>query len=63
MNLKRCRIVDLSAPSLDPYGLVDEAGEIRHTGPNPHRLSDWAFDHGADEVRHDYDLRAWEERR
>lgn len=46
----------------NPYAVLDETGDVRQSGPNPHRLSDWAFDHGADECRHDYDLRAWERR-
>lgn len=57
------RIVDWTHElPLNPYAVLDETGAVRLTGPNPHRLSDYAFDHGADDVRHDYDLLAWERR-
>lgn len=37
------------------YALVDDTGTVRRTHESPSRLSEWAFDNGADEVRHEYD--------
>ena len=53
--MKRYRIVD------DPvvargYVLLDEKSTEVRSGKNPRKLSEWAFDNGADEVRHDEDL-------
>ncbi len=38
------------------YLLVDEAGILVRVSNDPRKLSVWAFDNGADSVRHEYDL-------
>lgn len=53
---------DYDCSSIDPpligFNLLNQAGteRIAHCA-SAKRLSDWAFEHGCSEVRHDYDLR------
>lgn len=53
-------VADLQEDGL--YLLLDEDDVIQIMDRSTRRLSDWAFDNGADEVRHSYDLVAYEER-
>ncbi len=54
------RIVD-SLDEAFPFALHDDAGNPIQIDRNPHRLADFALENGADVVRHDYDIRDWEE--
>ena len=38
-----------------PYALLDETDTVVRVDTEPAKLSRWAFDNGADEVRHEYD--------
>lgn len=40
----------------DTFHLYDETGKLIMNDVSRHKLTDFAFDHGADEVLHDYDL-------
>lgn len=57
--MKVYKIVDTSEGDL---ALVDEGNAIVQRSDNARRLSDYGFSNGADQIRHDYDLIAYEER-
>lgn len=38
------------------FFLLDETGAVRCKDESRFKMSNFAFDHGADEVRHEYDL-------
>lgn len=49
------RLVDtIPAETRNPYTLIDDTGTHRDMGLSKSRLADFAFEHGADEVSHDY---------
>lgn len=47
--------VSLSAGD-ERFCLYDDTGLLIMSDVSRHKLTDFAFDHGADEVLHDYDL-------
>lgn len=51
-KLKTFTIVD-GIGTAHPYLLIDDTDTVVRTGSKPRELADWAFDVGADEVRHE----------
>lgn len=53
--MKKYVIVEIQ-DTAGPYALQDAEGKTVRIGYDPRKLSAWAFDNGAQEVRHDEDL-------
>jgi len=50
---------ETSAAGSGKFWMVDNEGEMQWSPveeQSRHKMAEFAFDHGADEVRHDYDL-------
>ncbi len=55
MNLGRAFTLQYDA-TIDVFRLLDPGGTEIRTGASSRALSKWAFENGADSVRHDYHL-------
>lgn len=60
MQRRPPRVFSITEGPEGVYVLSDDTGTVRATHARPRWLSNLAFDTGADECRHDYNVRAYE---
>ncbi len=64
-DAKPVRRVFIILPQIDgkDFDLIDDTGDVVRSDASPRRLGDYALENGADDVRHGYDIVAYEGRR